>query len=217
MPSPSRKHRVISDTATFSGSNDALHSFVGLLRGVIETSAKVETQSSVRIRQDLGRQLDEAHAVILSFHRALERTLESRSRKGPRSGSTQTLDSLAPPASGSEEFKRAVRSKQLLPSQGFIEQLHWTRQALSKALLANRVFFLEVLGERYFPAFFADPRHERRHFEAVSRTLGDLPGAAKWQFFTTPKGSLGDLTPVQALDKGQLRAVRAAAEGFAQA
>ncbi len=29
--------------------------------------------------------------------------------------------------------------------------------------------------------------------------LGDLPGAEKWVFFNTKRGSLGDLTPLEAL------------------
>jgi hypothetical protein len=127
------------------------------------------------------------------------------------------FENLDPPADGSSEFKRAVAARELLESSRFIEGMGWTRQALSKAVLANRIFFLEVLGERYYPAFFIDPHHQRRHLEAVSKTLGDLPGAAKWLFFSTPKGSLEGLTPVQALDKGKLQTVKAIAEQFAEA
>src|SRR6266851_331041 len=112
---------------------------------------------------------------------------------------------------------KSIKMQALLDSSDFANRLNWTRQALSKALRANRVFSLEVRGNRYFPAFFTDPRHERRHLEAVSRLLGDVPGGSKWLFFTTPKGSLAGLTPIQALDKGQLVAVKATVERFSQA
>jgi hypothetical protein len=109
-----------------------------------------------------------------------------------------------------------IREGALLRSAEFISQLNWTRQALSKALAAHRVFFVEVEGARYYPAFFADPRYERRHVEAISRLLGDLPGMSKLQFMTTPKGSLSNQTPLQAVEKGLLAAVKVAAESFAE-
>lgn len=108
-----------------------------------------------------------------------------------------------------------VASGHLLSSGELGQRLGWTRQALSKALQARRVFFLESAGERYYPAFYADGRVERRHLEAVSKLLGDLPGGAKWLFFTMPKGSLSGRTPLQALARGGLAAVKVAAEGYA--
>lgn len=105
---------------------------------------------------------------------------------------------------------------ELLPPAAFVERMDWTRQALSKALAARRVFFVESQGERLYPAFYADPHLERRHLEAVTRRLGDLPGGSKWMFFTTPKGSLSRLTPLQALRRGHLAQVLDAAAGFAE-
>jgi hypothetical protein len=75
---------------------------------------------------------------------------------------------------------------------------------------------VELKGNTYYPAFFLDPQYERRQLEAVSKVLGDLPGAAKLQFMLTPKGSLGSLTPLQALSKGKVGDVKIAAEGFLQ-
>jgi hypothetical protein len=40
----------------------------------------------------------------------------------------------------------------------------------------------------YFPAFYADKRYDRRHLEAITKLLGDLPDGAKLQFFLNPKG-----------------------------
>jgi len=47
-----------------------------------------------------------------------------------------------------------VAHKEVLPSAELIAALHVTRQALSKAVLANRVFSLDVGGVQYYPHFF---------------------------------------------------------------
>jgi hypothetical protein len=107
-----------------------------------------------------------------------------------------------------------VREGSLLEPADFAARLNWTRQALSKALTSNRVFFVEVQGSRYFPAFFTNPRYERRHLEAVSKALGTLPGATKLWFMSSPKGSLAGETPLQALAKGKVADAVRAAEGF---
>jgi hypothetical protein len=49
---------------------------------------------------------------------------------------------------------------------------------------------------------------------AVREMLGDLPVGSRLQFYTQGKGSLGGLTPIEALQGGQVAAVRRAAEGF---
>jgi hypothetical protein len=153
----------------------------------------------------LSRKLAAASRVLEEMQRALTHRPSSE------------FDALAPASQVSAALLKSIKMQELLDSTNFTKRLHWTRQALSKALRTNRVFFLEAGGDRYFPAFFTDPLHERRHLEAVSRLLGDVPGGGKWLFFTTPKGSLAGLTPIEALDKGQLGAVKAAAERFMQA
>ena len=115
-----------------------------------------------------------------------------------------------------DEISTMIARGDLLDSAAFADRLGWTRQALSKALAASRVFFVEHGRTRYFPAFYADKRFERRHLESVSKLLGDLPGGAKLQFFLNPRGSLNKATPLQALAKGQLSAVKTAAECFVQ-
>ena len=117
---------------------------------------------------------------------------------------------------GAEHLESLVGSNDLLESSAFSAELGWTRQALSKALGAHCVFYVEVRGSRYYPAFFADSRYERRQLEAFSKALGDLPGSAKLLFMTTPKASLDGLTALQALERGRHEAVRTAAAGFAQ-
>lgn len=109
-----------------------------------------------------------------------------------------------------------LEARGLMNPTEFASRLCWSRQALSKALQARRVFFVELNGSRYYPAFFADPNYERRHLEALCKLLGDLPGGAKLQFMFAPKGSLDGLTPLEALAKGQIAAAKSAATGFAQ-
>lgn len=111
-------------------------------------------------------------------------------------------------------LKYLVQKGSLIKSGEFLDQLSMTRQALSKARKSGRIFSVEIKGETYYPAFFADPKYDRRQLEAVSKILGDLPGASKLQFMLTPKGSLDSLTPLDALAKGKVGAVKISAEGF---
>jgi len=113
-------------------------------------------------------------------------------------------EELARSGAANEEFPEAAETARsmiskgdLLDSAAFAERMGWTKQVLSKALAAHRVFFLEVHGLRYFPAFYADRLQERRNLEAATKVLGDLPGSSKLQFFTNPRGSLSRLTPLR--------------------
>ena len=57
---------------------------------------------------------------------------------------------------------KAVASKfaALVDVAAFSEARGFTKQALSKALASDRLFYLEVGAQRYQPAFFIDPRCE---------------------------------------------------------
>lgn len=68
----------------------------------------------------------------------------------------------------------------------------------------------------FFPRFYIERRYNRRQLESVCKVLGNLPGRSKFQFFTTPKGSLGGRTPLEALAGGDVALVRRAALGFAE-
>jgi hypothetical protein len=104
----------------------------------------------------------------------------------------------------------------LTDSTQLCANLGWTRQSLSKALKAHRIFFIEQAGVRLYPAFFADQKFERGHLEAVSKAMGALPGGSKLQFFLSHRGSLGGKSVLDALARGQKDKVIAAAEGFAE-
>jgi len=82
--------------------------------------------------------------------------------------------------------------------------------------VSNRIFSVNIAGQAYFPAFYADPRINRRQLEAVSKILGDLRGWSKSQFFMKPKGALGGITPVAALRAGKSVPVRRAMQKFVE-
>lgn len=112
-------------------------------------------------------------------------------------------------------LKKMVDDGQLLDTLAFADLRSVSLQAVSKALSAHRVFYVEVSGRRYFPSFQLHPSLERRQVEKVCQDLGELPGPSKYQFFVTPKASLGGKTPLAALAAGKFSQVRVAAQGFA--
>ncbi len=126
------------------------------------------------------------------------------------------LVSQAERARADSFMAKMVNEGALVDSTTFVERLKVSRQALSKALKAKRVFYVEVSGQRFYPDFFLDKRYERRQVELVSKALGELAGASKLQFFLTKKASLEGRTPLDALARGQFSRVRIAAQGFAE-
>jgi hypothetical protein len=149
--------------------------------------------------------------------------LARHSRKGAVTGTVQNKVQST--------FESLLASGELLESSRFREQVGWTRRALTRAVLAGRVFYIEVGGVRAFPAFYLDRRYRRMDLEAVTALLGTLSSGSKWLFFTTQKASLARAgaapcagqapaaiqarTPLQALEDGDLDRVQRAAAGFA--
>ena len=97
--------------------------------------------------------------------------------------------------------RRALVEKgELLTSATLIDRVNITRQALSNRLAAGNIFYVDGgRNERYYPAFFADAALDTKAVRKVTKALGDLPGASKWLFFTSPRESLGGLTPLDVL------------------
>ncbi|MYM92520.1 hypothetical protein [Duganella vulcania] len=116
-----------------------------------------------------------------------------------------------------KERKRIVElaaSGQLVELVRMAEQLGVTPQAVLDAEATCRIFSLEGINGKLYPAFYASTRLNRVLLEAVSSRLDRLPGASKWQFFTTPRLSLGGKTPIEALEAGENDLVVAAAAAF---
>lgn len=125
---------------------------------------------------------------------------------------TALLDALADQAM--TRRRRQHQAGDLLASAAMCARLGISRQALSKAVRERRMFWLDGPGgAQWYPAFFADTASSRRDLERVSVALAGLPGAVKWQFFTTPKHSLDGQTPVAAIRDGKTgRVMRTALE-----
>lgn len=101
-----------------------------------------------------------------------------------------------------------------ISSAMFRERTGLSSQALEAALLAKRIFAVELQGQTCLPNFYLDERYDRHRLESVCKVLGDLPGGSKLQFFTNPRGSLGGRTPLDALADGKVALVRRAAQAF---
>jgi hypothetical protein len=151
-------------------------------------------------------------SVTFEGYRLSRQTKEAtRTKKDRRSD-----DSASEFTSPSDGRQTLVSERKLLLATEVWCGLGITRQALSKALAAGRIFTVDVGARRYYPAFYVHGDFDRRALERVTQLLGSLPGWSKWQFFTTPKASLGKLTPLQALSRGKLDPVERAAKAFAE-
>jgi hypothetical protein len=143
---------------------------------------------------------------------------EPVSSTGTNAGPTVSTRDFLAGLEHQQSLQRAgeVSAGMLLSSTDMAERLPMTKQGLSHALKARRIFTLrDEKGRQVYPAFFADRSLDRKQLEHVSKALGDLPGAAKWDFFMSPRLSLGKKTPLQALKKGKFDAVMTAANTFA--
>ena len=94
------------------------------------------------------------------------------------------------------------------------ELLGVTPQAVLDAEASCRIFSLEGANGALYPAFYASARLDRALLDEVSSRLDHLSGPSKWQFFTTPRLSLGGQTPIEALEAGGKDMVVAAAVAF---
>ncbi|MGU7778676.1 hypothetical protein [Burkholderia sp. PU8-34] len=114
------------------------------------------------------------------------------------------------------ERQSLVTDGKLLPAAQIWASLGMIRQALSKAVASGRIFTVDVGASQYYPAFYLVGDIDRKTLGKVTQRLGSLPGWSKWQFFTSPKASLGNRTPLEALLNGQAEHVERAAVAFAE-
>lgn len=113
-----------------------------------------------------------------------------------------------------EYVKQLVSAGQLLNESRFCELLDLESETLEAGCVEGRFFWVVIEGHRYFPSFYSSQTTTRGEIEETSAALGDCSWSQKWQFFTRPKGSLGGITPLDALSKGLLERVLIAAKGF---
>lgn len=127
---------------------------------------------------------------------------------GPYPGSSLWVDANWP--------DKLVQQGALLNSTVFRDTMGWSRQALSKALREYRVFYISRGSKRLYPSFFASTTYDSAKVQSVSRALGALPGESKMLFFTAPKLSLEQQSPLEVLATGQVESVLDAAHAFAE-
>ena len=121
------------------------------------------------------------------------------------------------PAAGGGIAVMTIDPSLLLEEDEFTRQMGWRPQELRTAEARHRVFHMVVGGVSRYPAFYVQfDADGRRRLAAVCQLLGDLAGGSKWQFFTGGKGSLGGLTPIEALRRGKLPRVKDCARAFAE-
>lgn len=104
----------------------------------------------------------------------------------------------------------------LVPESEFVRRMASSPQAIGKSVAAGRLFFVLKDGSKLYPSFFLDEAYERRHLADVVKLLAGVDDLSKWLFFTTPKASLGAVTPLSALQQRRFASVKRTAEGFAQ-
>lgn len=151
-----------------------------------------------RIRQEL--KLDHEGAIKLPVNRHGGASLDE-------AASTSSERAYA-------QRRALVEKGELLTSADLIARVGITRQALSNRLAAGNIFYVDGgRNERYYPAFFADADLDTKAVRKVTKALGDLPGASKWLFFTSPRESLGGLTPLDVLAGKRPRAKAGYASG----
>ncbi|MBN3731614.1 hypothetical protein G3N98_11835 [Burkholderia sp. Tr-20390] len=140
----------------------------------------------------------------------------TRDRK-PTAGKKRAAGVVADPERQVQAERRTlVADGKLLPAAQIWAGLGMTRQALSKAVASGRIFTVDVGAAQYYPAFYLAGDIDRKTLGKVTQCLGGLPGWSKWQFFTTPKASLGNVTPLVALSRGKVDEVERAATAFAE-
>ncbi|WP_434715719.1 hypothetical protein [Paraburkholderia sp. A3RO-2L] len=169
---------------------------------------------------ELGRFMKTGIAQVLQFSAQISFNVPEKkprtSAPAHEAPSKPGIDLGALEKRASSSRKKLVLSGQLRSPRDMWEALQMSRQALAKATREKRIFSVDVGSEQYYPAFFLTENIDRKTLGKVTKLLGDLSGWSKWQFFTTPKGSLGDLTPLAALERGQLEQVERAALAFAE-
>ncbi|RKR36243.1 hypothetical protein [Paraburkholderia sp. BL17N1] len=110
--------------------------------------------------------------------------------------------------------KSLVSQGRLLPAAVVCEAFGISEQRLAKNVAGGQIFSVDVGGNQFYPAFFLAKELDRRQLAKVVRRLNGLTGWVKWRFFTDPKASLANLTPLQALLHGEMKPVLQTADAF---
>ncbi|BCQ28132.1 hypothetical protein NK8_63210 (plasmid) [Caballeronia sp. NK8] len=123
----------------------------------------------------------------------------------------------------SEQSKRRATPRHILVAEGkllhashFCSASGMTEHKLRKEVASDRIFGVTFKGDQYYPSFFLVDKLDRKDLSKIVRLLAGQSGWRRWDFFTSPNASLGNVTPLQALMNGELKQVLRAAATFIQ-
>jgi hypothetical protein len=109
-----------------------------------------------------------------------------------------------------------VRNGELLSADELCRRRGISSGRLARMLESGSVFSVEVDGVEYYPALLADPAYNSRRLAALCRILWPVEPMSRLGFLTTRRGSLGDMTPLEAMQTGAgYRRVREVAKAWA--
>ena len=206
-----------------TGTEEALRSAVGAAtmlgpnkaQGLLELP---DEQLGHLLKVGISQVLDIAARVTFGRASPASRVAKTATRPAKESTAlpTSAADTFDFDRRALAERRALVADGKLLPAAETWVGLDITRQALTKAVAAGRIFTVDVGATPYYPAFYLTGDIDRKTLGKVTQHLGTLPGWSKWQFFTTPKASLGNVTPLDALASGKVEQVERAAAAFVQ-
>ena len=162
-----------------------------------------------------GRNIFDVKTTRKVLLEALEQSLADHA------ASPKQLESNLEPTNSPDELTHAwldalISSKELIPSDQFIRKMKISKQAISQSVQSGKIFCIRTRGTSYYPAFYTDRTVELKHLYQVATILKDLPNFSRLRFFFLKKGSLGSVTPLEALRKNQLADVKRTAESYVE-
>jgi hypothetical protein len=169
------------------------------------------TQAILKLSDaELGRWFKRNLAQVIGMSIVLDLDLNSNGKQN---------DSRRKDAEGGMNRRMSTRAAlishgRLLRAPIVSDALGITEQRLAKNVAASQIFSVNVGRDEFYPAFFLARELDRRKLATVVRRLDGLNGWAKWKFFTEPKASLTNLTPLQALLHGEMKPVLQTADAF---
>ncbi|CAB3974540.1 hypothetical protein BLA3211_08060 [Burkholderia aenigmatica] len=117
-----------------------------------------------------------------------------------------------------QELRRKVQVRELMEATPFAKRLGISLLRLARLESSGSVFSVDIDGTPHYPALLASHDYEPRRLRKICRIIYPAPASARWHFLTTRWGSLGGLSPLEAMrtDDGYLRLLTVAKSWSAQ-
>ncbi|HEY6437465.1 MAG TPA: hypothetical protein VIY47_12815 [Ignavibacteriaceae bacterium] len=105
------------------------------------------------------------------------------------------------------------KAEDFISAEVLKEHLGCTDQFLDKELESCHIFFIQNGIKIVYPKFFIDPTLKRQDLNKICKILKNESSVSKWLFLTNRRGSLGGVSPIDALRENKFKAVKEAALG----